>query len=720
MKTRILALTLVFALGFGFTARSDEGMWLPFLLGKKYAEMQKLGLKLTAEQLYDINNASLKDAIVQLDGGGCTGEMISAEGLLLTNHHCGYGEIQAHSTTDHNYLEDGFWARKKSEELVNPGKTASFLVRIEDVTEKILAEVNDEMSEQERRGAIRGASQKIVKEATTDTKYNANVKSMFSGNEYYLFVYETFKDVRLVGAPPSSIGKFGGDTDNWMWPRHTGDFTMFRVYCAPDGSPAEYSKDNVPYKPKHHLPISIKGVEQDDYAMIWGYPGTTDRYLSSYGVKQKMDELNPVTVKLRDAKMKVMKAEMDKDEAVKIQYASKIAYLGNFWKKDREESKALRANKVVEQKKALEDKFDAWVKADPKRVEKYGEVTKTFAEVYKQKSESSSAKLYFFLVETGFSQGAEILNLAYQHQMVLGMLQQEKDASEVIAEMKAGNEAHWKDYNAVIDQNIVATMLEAYYTDMPKDLHPEIFKVVEKKFKGDFNKYAANMFKKSVFSSEEKLNAFYAKPKAKVLAKDPAFVAINSMIEVYRTSMGTQGQYEEKLSKAKRLFIAGLREMDKDNFYYPNANSTMRITYGVVNGYNPRDAVQYDLMTYLEGVMEKEDPTNEEFIVAPKLKELYEKKDFGPYGMNGKMPVCFLTNHDITGGNSGSPVINANGELIGTAFDGNSEAMSSDIQFDPELQRTIVCDIRYVLFVMDKYAGAQNLIDELDIVGPAK
>lgn len=716
MKTRILALTLVFAFGFGFTAKSDEGMWLPFLLGKKYAEMQRLGLKLTPEQLYDINNASLKDAIVQLDGGGCTGEMISAQGLLLTNHHCGYGEIQAHSTTDHNYLEDGFWAYKMKEELVNPGKTASFLVRIEDVTEAVLEEVTDDMSESDRGQKISSVRKKIVAEATKDTHYNATVKSMFSGNEYYLFVYETFKDVRLVGAPPSSIGKFGGDTDNWVWPRHTGDFSIFRVYTAPDGTPAEYAKENIPYSPKHFLPVSIKGVKENDYAMIWGYPGTTDRYLSSYGVKQKMDELNPVTVKLRGMKMDIMKEEMNKDEAIKIQYASKIAGIGNFWKKDREESKALKALKVVDQKKTLEDRFDEWVNANEERKTKYGSVTSDFAEIYKLKSDKKYAVAWWYIVETTFFQGAEILLFAREHQMLQGMLEQKKDVKAVIEEMKVSDMAHWKDYNSTIDRNILATMFEQYYNDMPKDLHPAVFATIEKKFKGDFNAYAEYVFKKSVFASKESLNAFYAKPKAKTLAKDPAVAAMNDLFDVFRKMGMAQGADEERLMKSKRLFIAGLREMDKDKYYYPNANSTMRVTYGIVDDYSPRDAVQYDLITFLDGVMEKEDPDNDEFIVSPKLKELYDKKDYGPYGMNGKMPVCFLTNHDITGGNSGSPVINANGELIGTAFDGNSEAMSSDIQFNPDLQRTIVCDIRYVLFVMDKYAGAQNLIDELKIV----
>ncbi len=717
MKTRFFTTILAFSLIFGSSVRADEGMWLPFLIGsKKYAEMQKLGLKLSKEQLYDINNASLKDAIVRLDGGSCTGEMISPDGLMLTNHHCGYGEIQAHSSVDHDYLTDGFWAMNRSEELVNEGKTASFLIRIEDVTEQVMANVTDTMSEGDRDNAINEIAEKIEKEATGDTHYEAVVRSMFAGNEYYLFVYETFKDVRLVGAPPSSIGKYGGDTDNWVWPRHTGDFCLFRVYSAPDGSPAEYSKDNIPYKPKHFLPVSLNGVQEDDFAMIFGYPGRTDRYLTSYGVELKIDQLNPATVKLRDIKMKIMKAEMDKSDKVRIQYSSKYAYLGNFWKKDGEETKALKRLKVADQKRVTEKEFDAWAKANSKRKEKYGNVISDFEEYYKSKRESQSQKAFWYLVETAFNQGAEIVFFSRQAQGLMGMLKQKKDPAPIVEKIRGAAKEHFKDYNANIDKAILAAMFKAYSEDVPEGFHPDIFKEIEKKFKGDWNKYAEYVFNKSVFSSEEKLNAFLEKPKLKTLESDPAVLAFKSLYGAYFDMNSKDALMNVRFDKAKRLFIAGLREMNPDKSYYPDANSTMRLTYGVVNDYVPRDAVEYDLITYLKGVMEKEDPTNEEFIVAPKLKELYEKKDYGPYGMDDKMPVCFITNHDITGGNSGSPVINGNGELIGTAFDGNSEAMSSDIQFDHQLQRTIVCDIRYVLFVIDKFAGAKHLIDEMKVV----
>lgn len=718
MKTRFLTSILAFILIFGGTLKADEGMWLPFLIGqKKYAEMQKLGLKLTPQQLYDINNASLKDAIVRLDGGGCTGEMISSEGLLLTNHHCGYGNIQSHSTVDHDYLTDGFWALNRGEELMNEGKTASFLIRIEDVTEQVLANVTDTMSEADRSEAINEAAKKIEKEAIGDTHYEATVKSMFAGNEYYLFVYETFMDVRLVGAPPSSIGKFGGDTDNWIWPRHTGDFSIFRVYMSPDGTPAKYSTDNVPYKPKSFLPISLNGVQENDYAMIFGYPGTTDRYLTSYGIELKCEQLNPATVKLRDIKMKIMKEEINKSDKVRIQYASKIAYLGNFWKKDSEETKALKRLKVADQKREIEKQFVQWANATPDRKEKYGNVIPDIESYYKTKTENQSEKAYWYLVESSFFQGAEILTFARQAGGgLIGILKQDKDPAPVAEKVRGTAADHFKDYNAKIDMNILAAMFRAYSEDVPKELQPAIFNDINKKFKGDWDKYAEYVFKKSVFSSEEKLNKFLDKPKLKTLENDPAILAINSLIGVYMDLNMKEAAENTKFAKAKRLFIAGLREMNPNKDYYPDANSTMRVTYGTVKDYIPRDAVEYDFITYLDGVMEKEDPTNEEFIVAPKLKELYKNKDYGQYGVGDKMPVCFIANLDITGGNSGSPVINGNGELIGTAFDGNSEALSSDIQFDPKLQRTIACDIRYVLFVVEKLGGATNLINEMKIV----
>lgn len=695
---------------------ADEGMWLPLLIGKNYTQMQKLGLKLTPEQLYDINKASLKDAIVMIDHGNCTGEMISAEGLMLTNHHCGYGEIQAHSTVEHNYLENGFWAMSRAEELDNPGKTASFLVRIEDVTAKVLADVTPEMSEADRSSKISSAIKKLEKEATKDTHYEAKVKNMFSGNEYYMYVYETFLDVRLVGAPPSSIGKFGGDTDNWVWPRHTGDFCLFRVYTGPDGKPAKYSKDNIPYKPKHFLPVSLKGVKENDYAMIWGNPGTTDRYLTSHGINLKIDQVNPACVKLRAKKMEIMNEDMTADPKVKIQYAAKYALLGNFWKKDDEMIKALKKLEVANQKKQLEDEFEKWVNSDETRKKLYANVIKDIEDAYKINREKKHEMSFWYFIELTFMSGAEILTYSFQSQSIKAICDKKDLSEQDKAPYIEAAEKFYKDYNTETDKKILAAMLEMYYKDVPKEYHPDFFTTIEKKFKGDFNKYAQMVFDKSVFSSKEKFLAFVDKPTLKVLDKDPALLAMTELYKKFMSLQMEKAEADNKFSRAKRLFIAGVREMNPNQLYYPDANSTMRCTYGSVLPYKPADAVSYDFITYLDGVMEKEDPTNEEFIVAPKLKELYKNKDFGQYGVNGKMPLAFITNNDITGGNSGSPVINANGEIIGTAFDGNSEAMSSDIQFDHKLQRTIVCDIRYVLFVIDKYAGAKHLVNEMKIV----
>ncbi|HBF87053.1 MAG TPA: serine protease [Bacteroidales bacterium] len=716
MKSKLFIYAFAFLFTSSLFVKADEGMWLPLLLGKNYDDMQRLGLKLTKEQLYDINNSSLKDAIVMLDHGNCTGEMISSEGLLLTNHHCAFDDVQSHSSVEHDYLTDGFWAMTRADELPNNGKSASFLVRVEDVTARVLTGITDETSAADRKSAIGKAIKEIEKEATAENNYEALVQSMLSGNEFYLFVYETYNDVRLVGAPPSSIGKFGGDTDNWVWPRHTGDFSMYRVYMSPDGKPAEYSKDNVPFKPKHHLPVSLKGVQENDFAMIWGYPGTTERYLPSAGIDLKIKQTNPACVKLRDTKMKIMHEDMSTNDKVRIQYAAKYAFLGNFWKKDKEQIKALLKLKVVEQKKELEDQFEKWANENPEKQKKYGAVIKDINDSYKEIADNKYELAYWYFVELTFMNGAEIMTFSLNAYQLEEILKSQGDATQTIADLKKASEKHYKDYNAKTDMKIMAAMLDAYYKDVPAEFHPEELTEIYKKYKGDFSKYTDVVFAKSIFADEAKLNAFLEKPSAKVLGSDPALSIMKAFYKTFMKINMAKGQADQKLNKAERLFIAGLREMHPDKNFYPDANSTMRCTYGKVMPYDPADAVEYDFRTYLDGVMEKEDPSNEEFIVSPKLKELFKAKDFGQYGVDGRMPVGFITNNDITGGNSGSPVINANGEIIGTAFDGNSEAMSSDIEFDDNLQRTIVCDIRYVLFVIDKYAGAKHLIDEMDLV----
>ncbi len=712
-------LTLIFVmmvLCLGQKARADEGMWLPLFIDRlNYTDLEKMGLHLTAEEIYSINNSSLKDAII-IFGGGCTGEIVSPEGLIFTNHHCGYGAIQSHSTIEHDYLTYGFWAMNKNEELPNEGLSVRFLVRIEDVTEKVLITLDPTMDETKRTEKIRETSSAISKEATKDNGYDASVRSFFGGNEFYLFVYEVYNDVRLVGAPPSSIGKFGADTDNWMWPRHTGDFSVFRVYTGPDGKPAKYSKDNIPMKSKYYLPISIDGVEREDFAMILGYPGSTDRYLSSWGVQLAIDESNPTIVKIRDKKLEIMREFMDADDAVRIQYASKYARVSNYWKYFIGQTKGLKRLKVVDEKQKQEAAFGEWVNANPDKKSKFGEALQLLENGIAGKKQFNLASIY---LNEAIFRGSEILSFARSYNNLQKLLEsKEKNAaaiSEEIGKLRNAAPKFFKDYCQPLDMKMLGSMLEMYYQNIPKNQQPLLLEQIFNKYKADFSTYASDVFKKSIFGSSESVNHFLDNPTSKILAKDPALQLLNAFLEILPPIRSGIEEAAKETDKGARLYIAGLREMNPQRQYYPDANSTMRFTYGQVLDYYPADAVHYDYKTHLSGVMEKEDPSNWEFVVPEKLKKLYENKDFGRYGNDGELVVCFLTNNDITGGNSGSPVINGWGELIGLAFDGNWEAMSGDIAFEPELQRTIVVDIRYVLFIIDKYAGAKNLIDELTI-----
>jgi hypothetical protein len=699
-------------------ARADEGMWLPLFIDRlNYIDMQKMGLQLTPEEIYSVNNSSLKDAIVQF-GRGCTAEVISDQGLVLTNHHCGYGRIQAHSSLEHDYLTNGFWAQSLEEELANPGLTVTFLVRMEDVTGKVLAEVTNSMTEIEREEKINAIIEIIQKEAAEETNYNAAVRSFYEGNEYYLFVYETYKDIRFVGAPPSSIGKFGADSDNWMWPRHTCDFSLFRIYSDKDGKPADYSKDNVPLKPKHHLPVSIAGVEKGDFSMIMGYPGGTERYMTSYGVKMALDIYNQTVVDIRDVKLKIMMGDMQADNGVRIKYASKYARISNYWKYYIGQTKGLKRLKVYDKKVALENEFTQWVNADVQRKEKYGKALDDVAEAYKQLTAYQLISVY---QAESIRQGSEILSYAaaftnLKKELEVKEVSKEK-VDKIVVQLKEKAATYFKDYNAPTDQKLLAAMLDMYYKNVPAGQQPEYLKSVASKYKGDFNKFASKVFETSNFTSQQKVDALLSNPSAKSIDKDLAYQTAQAMNNYFADQVRPKlTEAYDLLDKGNRIFVAGLREMNPDKKFYPDANSTMRLTYGQVLDYYPADAVHFKYYTTLDGVMEKEDPNNWEFVVPDKLKELYKSKDYGRYGENGVMKVCFLTNHDITGGNSGSPVLNGKGELIGLAFDGNWEAMSGDIAYEPELQRTINVDIRYVLFIIDKFAGAKRLIDEMDIV----
>ncbi len=699
------------------SVKADEGMWLPLLIKRlNYADMKAKGLQLTAEEIYSINNASLKDAIVMLSGGSCTAEAISPNGLLLTNHHCAYGAVQAQSSTENNYLEEGFWAKSYSEELPNKGMTASFLVRMEDVSNRILKELNDDMTAEEREKKIAELAAAIQKEATEGTTHDARVKSFFNGNEFYLFVYNTYKDVRLAGIPPEAIGKFGGDTDNWMWPRHTGDFALLRVYGDAEGNPADYSEANKPIQPKHFLPISLQGVKEGDYAMIMGYPGSTDRYLSSYGVKMELDFHQPTVVAIRDKKLKMMKKFMDADPAVRIQYASKYASISNYWKYFIGQQEQLKRNKVYDKKVALEQDFMAWVNQDASRKKEYGETLNLMEAGIADLSKTSVASTY--LIEAGITGAGSIL-FAYRVQRMLSpVINDESLLTSVKPKLEELAASNFKDYHAPLEKALYAEMLKMYIANVPADQLPAFIKEdIVGKYKGDVDKYIAKNWDKSAFTSEANFKAFLAKPSEKALNEDPIGKAASSFLEIYFAQNSMNKEANEKLDKGNRLFVRGLRAMNPNKKYYPDANSTMRLTYGTVGSYEPADGVKYNYYTTLSGVMEKEDASNPEFLVPNKLSELAAKKDFGRYANEkGELVTCFITNNDITGGNSGSPVINAKGELIGCAFDGNWEAMSGDISFETEIQRTIVVDARYIVFVMDKLAGAKNLVDELKLV----
>ncbi len=714
-KLNLILLLTVFIIG---SAVADEGMWLPSLIHKlNIADMQKAGLELSAEDIYSINNSSLKDAVVALDHGSCTAELISKDGLLLTNHHCGFGEIQSHSSVEHDYLQDGFWAMSREEELANPGKTVTFLVRIEDVTEKVLADVTSESTEEERSEKINEVSGSLEKEAKGDTHYETYVRSFFNDNKYYLFVVETFKDIRLVGAPPQALGKFGGDTDNWMWPRHTNDFSMFRVYCGPDGLPASYSEENVPYQPKHFLPISLKGVEKGDFAMIMGYPGRTNRYKTSYGVNYTMEVTNPVRVEVREKKLEIIGEYMKTSPKARIQYSSKYARSSNYYKYSIGQNNGLKNLNVIDKKKALENEFTSWVNADNSRKEKYGEALKLIENSYID-SEASRALEY---ISEALMRGPEIFMFAYRAKSLISLLEKPEENKDkidrIVERIKGSMDEYFKDYDAVTDKKIAGELMKLYSENNNAKFYPAFFETVQKKYKGDFSKFAEKMFAKSVFDNQEELEAFLKNPSLKVLKKDMAVQAAGDVFSKLREIGKIAGKTTDNLLKGRRLFVAGLIEMDKEKSFYPDANSTMRLTYGNVLDYEPRDGVTYDYYTTTDGYIEKEIPGDTEFDVPSRMKELLTAKDFGKYAdKDGSLHACFITNNDITGGNSGSPVINAKGELIGIAFDGNWEAMSGDIAFEPDLQRCINVDIRFVLWVIDTYAGATHLIDEMKIV----
>ena len=699
------------------TSQAQEGMWLMHTLEEINEEsMQNSGFRLDADDIYDINNASLKDAIIRLNGGSCTAEVISSQGLVLTNHHCAYGAIQGFSSPENDYLTDGFFALSKDQEMNIEGFEVSFLVRIDDITDRILANVTNEMSEDERTQAIQTTQNEINTEYTEGDVhgYQYEVKSFYYGNEFYMFIYNTYRDIRLVGAPPESVGKYGGDTDNWMWPRHTGDFSMLRIYADADNNPADYSESNVPYTPKRHLKISMDGVDQGDFTMVMGYPGSTDRFLSSWGIEQALALHNPSVVDVRDLKLRTMKEHMDEDLGVRIQYAAKYAQTANYWKYYIGQSKGLKALNVQGQKEAIEARFSSWATSSPELEAEYGEALNLIEAYYV--ATDATAKADAYALEAGLI-GSDITLFAVRFgRTAPGLFSGDADQiAATKARLSGLCDDFFKDYDMATDRDLFINLMTKYQTDIAPENLPSFFENVDNKYKGSIERYATKMYAKSFLVNEESARNFIANPSEKALNKDLAVNAAMSILETYFGSMESEAQ--AKYDRGYRLFVKGLREMQPNKAFYPDANSTMRCTYGPVGDYSPADAVQYDFVTTANGILQKMDNTDPEFVVPARLEELLKARDYGQYvDESGELVICFLHGTDITGGNSGSPVMNANGDLIGLAFDGNWEAMSGDIAFEPALQRTISVDIRYVLWIVDKFAGATNIIDELDLV----
>ena len=673
--------------------RADEGMWLLPLLRQMNAKpMAELGLKLSPEEIYSVNHSSLKDAIVHF-GGGCTGEMISDKGLLVTNHHCGYSYIQRLSTPEHNYLENGYWAMNDKEELPAPGLTVTFLVSMTDVTRNVTKAKNPEEE-------IR----KLEKQAMADNPHcTAEVTSFYNENVYYLIVSKTYTDVRFVGAPPASVGKFGGETDNWEWPRHTGDFSMFRVYAGADNEPAEYSEDNVPYRPKQSLKISLAGVKPGDFTFIMGYPGSTQRFQTADQLQNMIDGFN-IRVAARTARQNVMKAGMEADPVVRLKYANKYASSSNGWKKWQGEALAFKKLNIIGREKEKEEAFMNWVNAKKKRQEQYGTALQDISEIVN--GSKTAREDVTLLTESVYTIGP--LGVFSRLVAAVG-----RDETVISAEAVEKAAAAFRDFDEPLEKQMAVRMLEFYRESArPEDYFSELGDFATM----DFQAYVDELFAATAFSSEEKLRALEGQEIKSVMENDPAAKLYAAVIGKIMSKYPAIYAREEKMDAATKAFAAGLLEWRKDEPSYPDANSTMRLTYGTVRGYSPRDAVVYNYFTTLDGVMEKENPEEYEFIVPAKLKALWEARDFGQYAEDGKVHTCFLSNNDITGGNSGSPIMNARGELIGLAFDGNWDSMSSDVMFEPDLQRCINVDIRYVLFLMDKLGGAGYLLDEMQIV----
>lgn len=697
---------------------ADEGMWPLPLLNQRLAEMQDLGLKLQDYDIYNPDSSSIKDAIV-LFGGGCTGEIISSEGLVLTNHHCGYNQIQAHSTVEHDYLTDGFWAMSRQEELICPGLKVTFIEKIEDVTEYVRKELEKDTDPESMNylspNYLNGLATALAGEKFfQDNPFTeVEIKAFYGGNQYYMFTKKIYSDVRLVGAPPSSIGKFGADTDNWMWPRHTGDFTIFRIYADANGQPAEYAETNLPLRPKRWLNISMKGVNEGDFAMMIGFPGRTNQYYTSWEVAERRDIDNRIRIHFRELRQQAMLEEMLNDPAVRIQYSGKYASSTNAYKNAIGSSWAINYQQFEASKKARQDRLYSWAKQKQRN-----EYIQALDEIEKIVKDRADLRRRSWALDEAIIRGIEFTKVPTGVQSIINVLNGKDKAMQqkYLQALEIAFETFFDaNYAPQVDNKIAKVMLTEYLQWIPVENQPPYFATINKQYKRDVNRFIDEMFKKSIFGSKENFNRFLSRPSAKILQQDPMILFAQSVQEEKSKLTEDLKSFDVAYANAHRSYIKGILEMEQDQIHFPDANLTIRLTYGQVKGYQPKDAVTYSHQTTLDGVIEKEDPGNWEFVVPSRLKELYAAKDYGPYGIGDKMPVCFSASTHSTGGNSGSPVLNANGELIGINFDRNWEGVGGDIQYLPDYQRSIIVDIRYVLFIIDKYANAGYLINEMDI-----
>ena len=708
MKKFLISLSALI-LGFSSTVRADEGMWLlPYLEQFNAKSMAEIGCELTPDQIFSMTNPSIKDAIV-IFGRGCTGEIVSKDGLLFTNHHCGFESIQQLSSVEHDYLRDGFWAMNRDEELPVQGLTVTFIKKFVDITDEYNKALPESLEGKKRAKAYDKFFKKYEKaELKEDPYVSCNIVPFYEGNKRFLIVMKEYKDIRLVGTPPSSIGKFGGDTDNWMWPRHTGDFSIFRVYADENNQPAEYAPTNRPIQAPNHLTVSTKGYEEGDFTMIMGFPGSTNRYMTSVEIAERRDVSNAIRIDARGIRQEILMNDMLADQATYIKYASKYAMSSNYWKNSIGMNQANDRLGVEQKQKAIEDQFQAWVNADPARIEKYGKVVEDIYAIIGERTSATGNLMYI----SESVNSCEILHTA-------GMIGQFQKMEELTG-AKQSILDFYDDINIETDKKVTKAML-AFLRDHVESLKGKyIFEIIDTQYNGDIDEFVDKTFEKTLFASAEKLFKFTEgmsdNDMKNIFRDDEAVKAGRALTAMFLDYRNAASQYSQRLAKARKTYMAGLMEMNGDNPIYPDANFTMRLTYGQVLPYSPKDAVVYKHYTTLKGIMEKENPESHEFTVPARLKEIYNTQDFGPYAMeNGEMPVAFLSNNDITGGNSGSPIMNSKGELIGLAFDGNWEAMSGDLIFEPVYQRCINLDVRYLLLIIDKFGGAGYLLDEMTI-----